>query len=312
MKYNNILIDTNEYYHRSFNIMKKEFTSSKELINETIKLTVQQILNIKEKYLEDVGIMWILADNPTSKKVIRKQLDPNYKANRLKESDHFYRGIDFTLLLLSKYSNQFNISRIKTYEADDLTKPLLESFSKYDTNLMCSADLDWSRSMSSNTHWLSRKKLYTQELFEEEYKFVPNEQTVTLYKSLLGDDSDSIPTIKGINEQTALNIVHNFYDVFDLLNSVKLRTDKSNLLSPFIKQVIIENRDRLILNHQLVYFNDITQEEIKQSIIKGQFDQKALAILYSTLGFHRGFDSRIKYEETNFNSVFSFDKVQRK
>lgn len=309
MKYHNIMIDTNELYSRSFGIKKKEFESTKDLINETIKLTVQQILNIKEKYLLDNGTMWILADNPTSKKIIRKQLDPSYKSNRIKESDHFYRGIDFTLLLFSKYSNQFNISRIKTYEADDLIKPLLESFSKYETTLMCSADLDWSRSMSPNVHWLSRKKLYTQESFKEEYKFLPNEHTVTLYKSLLGDDSDNIPAITGINEQTALNIVHSFYDVFDLIQACRLKTP---LLSDFVKQTILDNKDRLILNHQLIYFNEISQEEIKNSIIHGVYNPKALTILYKTLGFDRGFDSRIKYEETNFNSVFSFDKVKRK
>lgn len=308
MQYDNIIIDTNDYYHRSFAIKKDEFESSKDLINATIVLTVQQILNIKEKYLKENGIVWVLADNPTSKKVIRKQLDPSYKANRIKESDPFYRGIDFTLLLFSKYSDQFRISRIKTYEADDLTKPLLESFSKNETTLLCSADLDWSRSMSSNVHWLSRKKLYTQESFKDEYKFIPNEQTVTLYKSLLGDDSDNIPAIKGINEQTALNIVHNYKDVFDLLSSL----NRDNILSSFAKNTIKENKDRLILNHQLIYFSSISQEEIQQATIKGCFDQKALSILYNTLGFNRGFDSRIKYEETNFNKVFDFDQIKRK
>lgn len=312
MKYNNIIIDTNDYYHRAFNIKKKEFESSKDLINATIVLTVQQIVNIKNQYLEENGTMWILADNPTSKKVIRKQLDPGYKANRIKESDHFYRGIDFTLLLFSKYSNQFNISRIKTYEADDLTKPLIESFSRCETTLLCSADLDWSRSMSSNIHWLSRKKLYTQELFEQEYKFTPNEQTVTLYKSLLGDDSDNIPAIKGINEQTALNIIHNFKDVFDLINNVKLNNEKSKVLSDFVKKVIQENKDRLILNHQLIYFSEISQEEIQQSIIKGNFDQKSLSILYDSLGFEKRFDERIKQKSIDFNSVFSFDQIKRK
>jgi 5'-3' exonuclease len=138
---------------------------------------------------------------------------------------------------------------------------------------------------------------------------LPNEHTVTLYKSLLGDDSDNIPAIKGINEQTALNIVHSFYDVFDLIQACRLNT---SLLSDFVKQTILENKNRLILNHQLIYFNEISQEEIKNSIIKGAYDPKALTILYKTLGFDRGFDSRIKYEETNFNSVFSFDKVKRK
>jgi 5'-3' exonuclease len=166
--------------------------------------------------------------------------------------------------------------------------------------------------MSENVHWLSRKKLYTQELFEEEYKFKPNEQTVTLFKSLLGDDSDNIPSIKGINEQTALNIVHNFIDVFDLINCVKLKNEKSNILSDFAKKTVIENKDRLILNHQLIYFNDITQEEIQQSVVKGLFDKKALTILYNTLGFDRNFDDRLELKKINFDSTFSFDVVKRK
>ncbi len=308
--YKNIVVDTNDLYHRSFWVKSKE--PSKDILNETLKLTVQQILNIKAKYLSEKGRMWILSDNPVSKKRIRKQLDPNYKATRLKESDHFYRGIDFTLLLFSKYSEQFNTCRIKNLEADDLVKPLLATFDRYDQTLLVSADMDWARCMAENVDWLSRKKLYTQETFKSEYKFTPNEQTVTLYKVLRRDDSDNIPGIPGINEQTALNIVYNFYDVYDLLDTIQQGKEKVNLLSEYTKKHILDSKDRILLNQQLVYFNDVTLAEVKQAMIPGEYNPKALAVLYQSFGFPKSFDSRIEYTPIPFDSVFSFDEIKRK
>lgn len=310
--YNNILIDLSELYHRSFSIKRKEITDGRRLLNETIQLTVKQILNIRKQYLADEGLIWILKDNPTSKLRNRKLLDVSYKSTRLKESDPFYRGLDFTFILLSKYDSNINCVRIKALEADDLVKPVLESLPNSSRNLLVSADMDWARCMSSSTDWLTRTNLFNQETFKEYYKFTPNENTVTLYKAILGDSSDNIPCIKGINEQTALNIVYNFYDVFDLLENIQRKTEKSNLLSDYTKKHLMENKDRLVLNHQLIYFNFVSSEEVKHATIKGSFNENALKILYTQLDFPAHFDKRIKRASPKIEDIFGFDEIKRK
>jgi 5'-3' exonuclease len=312
MKYNNILIDLCDYYHRSFAIKQKEISDGRTLLNETVILTIKQVLNLKKNYLEDNGTLWILQDNPVSKKINRKILDPDYKANRIKESDPFYRGLDYTFIILSKYDSNINCVRIKALEADDLVKPIIDEFIPNQKNLLASADMDWARCMSENTHWLSRNGIHTQETFKETYKFTPNENTVTLYKSIQGDNSDNIPAIKGINEQTTLNIIENYFNVYDIFESIKRKDKKSELLSDYTKKHLVENKDRLILNHQLIYFNYVSKQEISSAIIKGQFNETALKIFYEQINFPASFDKRIKIKKPTIDDVFSFDDIKRK
>lgn len=312
MKYDNILIDLCDYYHRSFAIKQKEISDGRTLLNETVILTIKQVLNLKKNYLEDNGILWVLLDNPLSKKINRKLLDPSYKSNRIKESDPFYRGLDYTFIILSKYDSNINCVRIKSLEADDLVKPIIDEFIPNENNLLASADMDWARCMSENTHWLSRTGVYTQETFKDKYKFIPNENTVTLYKSIQGDTSDNIPAIKGINEQTTLNIIENYFNVYDIFESIKRKDKKSELLSEYTKKHLIDNKDRLILNHQLIYFNNVSKQEISSAIIKGQFNETALKIFYEQLNFPASFDKRIKIKKPTIEEVFSFDNIKRK
>jgi DNA polymerase-1 len=239
-------------------------------------------------------------------------LDPDYKANRIKESDPFYRGLDYTFIILSKYDSNINCVRIKALEADDLVKPIIDEFIPNQKNLLASADMDWARCMSENTHWLSRNGIHTQETFKETYKFTPNENTVTLYKSIQGDNSDNIPAIKGINEQTTLNIIENYFNVYDIFESIKRKDKKSELLSDYTKKHLIENKDRLILNHQLIYFNYVSKQEISSAIIKGQFNETALKIFYEQINFPPSFDKRIKIKKPTIEDVFSFDDIKRK
>lgn len=307
-----LIIDTNNLYARAYYVAKKDLIKSQEVINATVLLTLKMILNLKKEYLSDSGIVYVLADNPTSKLSLRKKLDDQYKANRIKEDDGYYRGIDYVLLLCSYYSEQFITSRIKRMEADDLVPAIIKTLPSFSKILLVSADMDWSAHMTPEIDWLDRNTLYTQESFKKRYKFTPNINTVTLFKSLMGCTSDNIPAIKDVTEQMALNIITHFKDVFDLLDNIQKNTEDSYKLSDFTKKVILSNKTRLITNHNLVFFNEICDSEIKQSMTKSAFNPKALQILYKALNFPVNFDNRIESESISFGDIFSFDEVNRK
>jgi len=311
--YNNLIIDTNEFYKRAFDVIckKNQDKPADVLISMTIHLTLQMILKCKREHLLDNGLIWILSDNPTSKITIRKNIDQSYKNNRTRESDGYYRGIDYLLILAQNYSEQFNTIRIKRLEADDLVPEVLKLCSG--RTLLCTADMDWARCMSENVDWFNHDRVYTQESFKNKYHFTPNENSVTLYKVLLGDTIDMIPSIKGINEQTTLNIIESFDDIFEVLSCIKKNTEKAYLLSDYTKQTILKNEQRLITNHNLVYFCEVTSTEINQSLLKGKFNKQALSILYKALNFPTNFDSRIEDQQTSFGDIFSkFDDIKRK
>jgi 5'-3' exonuclease len=311
MKYNKILIDTNNIFARAFGVVSKEETKAQVALNKAILLSANMILSLKREYLVDNGIIYLLADNPTTKRVIRKNIDPSYKADRLRSSDGYYRAIDFIILLFSYYSEQFRCTRVKIMEADDLVPAIVEQFPS-EQILLVSTDMDWARSITDSVHWLDKKNLYTYESFKLKYKFYPTQNKVTLYKCLLGDVSDNIPKIPNMNEQIAFNIINNFNTVYDLLECIQKNTDKAYVLSSFVKKTLLANKDRLLMNHNLVYFNFVSNDEIQQNTIQGVFNERALSILYASLDFPSDFDKRIEPPSISFGDIFQFDEAKRK
>jgi len=313
VKYNNLVIDTNQYYKAAFSIIVKQNPTDAQdmIINKTIHLTLLMILKVKNSYLSDDGKIYVLADNPTSKNNMRKLIsNGEYKCFRQKESDGYYRGIDYLLLICNYYSDQFFTARVKRLEADDLVPEILKSC--FGKTLLCSSDLDWARCMSSNVDWYNHTALYTQESFKKKFKYIPNEKTVTLMKVLMGDNSDNIPSVKEITEQIALNLIYNFDDIFEILDCIKKNTEKAKLMSEYTKKVLLKNEKRLLTNQNLVYFCEVSNTEIEQAVMKGNFDSKNLSILYKALNFPENFDSRIEDIKISFGDIFKFDEVQRK
>ncbi len=71
--YKNLIIDINNLWARAFYVCKKETQRMPDLINKTIQHSMKMIFSLQSKYCDD-GIVWLLADNPTSKLIMRKEL----------------------------------------------------------------------------------------------------------------------------------------------------------------------------------------------------------------------------------------------
>ena len=314
MKYDNLIVDVNNLFARAFAVAKKdEGQSSQEILHRSVLISTKIVFSLMSRYCQNNSTVYLLADNPTSKASMRKKISGGeYKSNRPeKESDGYYRSIDFLLLIFSYYSEQFSILRIKRLEADDLVPEILKSC--LGQSLLCSSDLDWARCMNWNVDWYNHKDVYTQESFKAKFKYTPNEKSVTLMKVLMGDISDNIPSISGMNTQTALNIVLNFDDIYEVLSCIKRNTEKAFLLSDYTRKLVMKNEERLLKNHNLVYFCEVSEEEVSQALIKGNFNSNALSILYKSLNFPPNFDSRIEDKKVSFGDIFSnFDEVNRK
>ena len=307
-----MLIDCNNLWARAFYVCKKKTQKMPDVINETIQLSLKMILKLEADRLKDNGTIWVLADNPTSKLVMRKELSGGeYKATRLKETDGYYRGIDYLLILLANYSSTFKTARIKHLEADDLVPSILEHCTG--SSLLVTTDMDWARSISISVDWFDTKTVYDQEKFKQRWKFHPTVDSITLYKSLLGDPSDNITGVPSMTVQVALNIVGSFTDVFELLGAVKKNTEASYILSAHTKKLILTHEKRLVMNHNVIYFCEVDKNEIKACIASGEFNPKSLLILYKSFNFPDTFDSRVVRNVQSFQDIFStFDKTARK
>lgn len=319
MKYDRILIDVSNMYYRAFSVSQNLTAEVDGELMSTggIYTVLKMFKRIREAYLAENGRIFYLFDNATSSDQRRKEIDPEYKANRAKQDPVFYRGLDYLYLVLQVLNDGDRLIRRPGSEADDLVYPVLKSFGDKGYNvLLISNDLDWSRSMSEKVHWMIRdhatKKdvIYTQETYKEKFGFVPSNDTVCLFKAIKGDDSDNIPVgVKNLKTETVLDIIRQAQSVENLyIHLAELD------LSDKWKQAFEENKGRVLLNYQLVSFQELTVSETREFTEITAFNKKVLGMLYRTLKFNaEKLDSRFvpRVEEVKTEDFFGAEKFPR-
>jgi 5'-3' exonuclease len=258
---------------------------------------------------------YIARDNFASGDNFRKDIDPDYKINRTKYQDSFYKGIDYLCLILLNYSDKVFTIQCPSLEADDVPPTLISQFDLNDKILVCSNDLDFSRVMSDNVDWYANDQIFNKELFKEKYGYYPSKEKIILYKCIRGDHSDNIPKgIKNIHEKEVLYLIEKYKDVYELIENINKEVEQIGI--KFVEQ-IKENKSRLILNHQLISFVDITYEQLKEFIMQGNYNPQILRMYYTQLGFEISkIDNRLLNEfPTNEvienKNFFNFETLKR-
>jgi 5'-3' exonuclease len=318
LKYKNIFIDVSNFYHRAYSI-GKNLSIEKEgklFITGGIFLSFKMIQSIEKQFLSENGKVFFLFDNAHSGINKRKEIDPDYKANREKKEEVFYKSLDLFHSILLHYKDNYIVVKKEGMEADDLVGPLSKKYQDEPT-LLVSNDLDWFRSIGDTIHVAKYEKgeyvIYNKEKFIEKYSFEPSTIKLCMYKSFRGDKGDNIPIgVQGIRETSLVQLINDFdslEDIFRNLNSL-------DYLSSSLKTKIKEKIPRLFLNFKLVDYLTISKEELEESEYACKFSPKALQVFYNTLEFNiSDFDPRLipfiekkTLENTGF---FKYNKVPR-
>lgn len=251
-KFNYLLIDGSNLYHRSYNLFKP---NGKNIINHLLE-TVDKI---HDDYCNDKSILYFIFDNSQSQINIRKNIDPLYKSNREKTDKEIYKYHNIFIELLKVKNENYKILMAGTLEADDLVKPLINYLFNSDTNynkaLLISNDMDWSRNINDKVYWYNWSSILNKEEFYSKYKFFPSEESIKIYKSIKGDSSDSIsPAIQNfpiIELIKICNDAYNFKSYRDFIIYIEtIENDK-------IKQLIKSNLRNIKRNYSLVDFIEI-------------------------------------------------------
>ena len=185
----------------------------------------------------------------------RKEMLTDYKQNRDKQNDKFYKQIDFILKICAQIGTVY---REPGYEADDLAACFIKQYvTEDDECLLITGDMDWLQMLSRNVSVLQLKPnyvntLWTDELFFKEYGFTPKQ--IIDYKALCGDKSDNIPGVKGVGDKQAKELIKEFGTVENIYKNIVKVFNTRNLQTN-----LIENEGIALLNKKLVTLNtDIT------------------------------------------------------
>lgn len=312
-KYDVIIADLSNIYHRSFHSCETRGYTGKTLYQKTVELTLRSLKKIER----EKGYSWVkvycLFDNPTSKVSLRSELSSEYKSTRKKMPKLFYDYLNYLKTLLSSYSSQYKIAYVDLLEADDLVLPILDILSKKESIILVSADLDWSRSISYQGRdivWFNFKKIYDSEEFKIEFGFPPTVDKIIFYKCLSGDPSDGIgKAVKGLPNETIKRLCNDLNSIEELF----IKLNSLDYVSQTFKYRIQENIHQLRINKRLIEFIDIKRfGHIENYIHDCEFKPNELKIFYNGLNIDFDIDKRVEdLKFANFKSEFGLFKPDR-
>lgn len=307
-KYDVLIIDVYNIYHKNYAKLSHltHQVGNSQIVTGGIYGALRSFEKYQKDFLKEDGCVYYLSDNPTSKLLDRKAIDPEYKLNRIKRSPEFYRNIQFLLMILMNHNSKDFVVQKDGVEADDFVKAIIQNISKEKSVLLISSDMDWARMINydgRNIQWYDTNSIMYKADFIQKYGFNPSEKTIVNYKTFRGDGSDNIESgLPHLPEKLLLQLI-DYEDIYDILDNLEI----ISFLSDKWKEKIKQQAPRLILNYKLVSFIEISETDIQKFITLCQYKPAYLKLLYQSLGFKiESIDPRL------INVFFDDDKIKNK
>jgi len=293
MKYDAVLIDTMNVFYRTA-IHKTElsnFVSKKRVYKESICRFIRKINEVVSEYSYHDADIYLLFDNPTSRIELRsafmfagrKDIYPDYKENRVKESKEFYNSLGLIKYYYLIKEPNYRCLQANRLEADDLVKPLIENELKNKSVLLVSNDLDWAKEVKENIHWLKNwDEVVDERALSDSLDFKATESSLIVYKSLFGDSSDNIPSlVKASMFPQFKEFAPSIKDPLDVIDWSN--NDEKRKQYPLLKKVAEFNRQYRI-NVQLVSSIPVSPTHLKNITARGRDSPDMRIIVEKAIG----------------------------
>ena len=201
------------------------------------------------RLLKDENPNYMVCVFDSRAKTFRHEKYPEYKAKRLKAPSDLLSQIDTIQELVDKIGIPWIVK--DGYEADDIIGTItLEAKKNGSKSIVVSGDKDILQLVDDNTIVYANKKGISEIEIMDKNKVkeiwgIPPERIVDLL-ALMGDQSDNVPGVKGIGQQTAVKLIQQFGTIENLYDNI----DKVE--NPRIKKMLIDGKDNAFLSKDLV------------------------------------------------------------
>lgn len=210
----------------------------------------------------------------------RKNIDPNYKANRATSRITHWGLYDTKaeetealigqLFRTKDYLECLPLHQImmEKLEADDIIAYLAQQADKNNKKItIISSDKDFLQMVNKNIEVYApvKKKTFTADNIEEELKVIP--ENYNIVKALLGDNSDGLKGVKGLGIKT---IVSQFPDLVTKPNMTLdyvFEVCENNLEGKKIFSKIVHEWDKVETNYKLMNLHESVLDDNEKSTI---------------------------------------------
>lgn len=235
-----IIIDISNYIFRAYFAIRPLHAPDGTPVNAVYGV-LSMIHNLIIKYKPT----HILVARDTKEGSFRKDIYPEYKANRSEPPDELIPQFP----LVDELIKVLGLPEVKmpNYEADDIIGSACVQWKKdFDEILIASGDKDLMQFVDGPIKMLDtmKEKTYGREDVKDKMGVYP-EQIVD-YLSLVGDTSDNIPGVAGIGPKGAQNLLEEFGSLENILQNV------SNIRNKRSQTALSENSEMAALSKKLV------------------------------------------------------------
>lgn len=236
-----VILDGNAILHRAYHALPPLTTKDGVLVNAAFGF-----LSILFKVIKELQPTHLAATFDLPGPTFRHEEFKEYKAQRVKQPDEFYRQIPIVKEILA--AARIPICVAPGFEADDVIGTLakkMASAADFET-IIVTGDMDALQLVDDKTKVFTMRKglsdtvMYDEAAVVARFGFAPAHMID--YKALRGDASDNIPGVKGIGEKTALALVQKFGGV-EKIYAALLDAQKSAGISERVKKILLTQKE---------------------------------------------------------------------
>jgi len=210
----------------------------------------------------------------------RRRIYPHYKTNRNNQLRDKINSNVINMIQEGLKSYGVLVLQVEYAEGDDLIYGCCEIFKEEKEIFVISRDTDFIQLYQK----FNNVKVY--DPYKREIVGKPDYDYI-LYKSLKGDDSDSIEGLNGIGAKRALNILNNYETIYKTLNE-----DSRNIIERNLKLIdISKNADMPKILEYIRHQKDKHDFHVNNENIKNFYKKYKLANLFKNFSFELGTDS---------------------
>ncbi len=263
-----IIIDISNFIFRAFFAIRPLHAPDGTPVN-----AVYGVLSMLHNLIVKYQPTHILVARDTKEGSFRKEIYPEYKANRSEPPDELVPQF----ALVDELIKVLGLPEIKAanYEADDIIGSVaLQWKNDFDEILIASGDKDLMQFVDGPIKMLDtmKEKTYSREDVKDKMGVYP-EQIVD-YLSLVGDTSDNIPGVAGIGPKGAQNLLEEFGSLENILqniSSIKNKRSQTALMAGPEKATLSKELVKIVCDLKLKFTYDETAYKLKLTPIVEDF-----------------------------------------
>ena len=254
-----MVLDGNSLAYRAFFALPTDMTTASGQVTNSVYGFCSMLLTLMKDHKPD-GVIVVF---DRKEKTFRHEAAPEYKAQREAQPDILYQQMD----IIKEMLGVMGIAAIDAagFEGDDLIATIAEKAEQAGEDLLIvTGDRDTYQLVRDphirvlyNKRGVSDYALYDEAGIIERTGVTAAQYSQ--YAALRGDPSDNLDGVPGVGEKTAAKLMVKYHDIVSVFDAADEQTPK-------LKQGLLESRERVLRNAQLMVLRrdapvtiDITQ-----------------------------------------------------